>query len=192
MVHWESLLPFLVFFFILHCWELNNFSACYLEPCWLLCFIFLHGDPLFCWWELFMVMFVWHGYAPCSPNHKHTVSFFTMSSCQGRLNQYEKVPLEQTTEMNEWEHQYSENISGHQANSQKDLDFIPSHNHFLLHSFVKLLYLYSFCSSDFLFVSLLILKHMGIMLLLWFLWPFLDELICFLYVLFWNPLVQGL
>lgn len=122
----------------------------------------------------------------------HHYLFFTTSLCQERLNHYEKVPLEQTTEMNEWEHQYSENISGHQANLQKDLDFIPSHNHFLLHSFVKLLYLYGFYSSDFLFVSLLILKHIGIMLLSWFLWPFLDELICFLYVLVWNPLAQGL
>lgn len=83
-VHWESLLPFLVFFFILHCWELNNFNACYLEPCWLLCFIFLHWDPLFCWWELFMVMFVWHTCAPCSPNQNHTIIYFLQRLCVKR------------------------------------------------------------------------------------------------------------
>jgi hypothetical protein len=63
------------------------------------------------------VTFVCHSYGPCSPNHNHTIK----ALCQW------KMPLVQETGMNEREHQHNVNISGHQANSQKYVDFIPSH-----------------------------------------------------------------
>jgi hypothetical protein len=83
-----------------------------------------HADTLM---RPIYVTFVWHSYAPCSPNHNHTIIIFATPFCQGRPNYYEKMPLVQETGMNEREHQHNVNISGHQANSQKYVDFIPSH-----------------------------------------------------------------